>query len=179
MLHDAFEAIGARCTLVGGAAIEIHAPGIYRSGDIDVVIDRVRAVRQLIGGVFTELGFQKRGRHWTLGPLFVETPPGPVSDPTELIRAGEHTFRIVTKEVVLADRVVGFKQWGYTAYGQQAIDMISAFGDELDMMWLRPKLEYEDSWDAFVALSELARSETAVTQGGLQALLDRLRGKRP
>lgn len=26
--------------MVGGSAIEVHAPGIYRSGDLDLVIER-------------------------------------------------------------------------------------------------------------------------------------------
>jgi len=33
---------------------------------------------------------------------------------------------VVKKEVLLRDRVVGFKHWKYTAYGEQAIDMLGA-----------------------------------------------------
>jgi len=38
ILNEAFGARGFSVTLVGGSAIEVHAPGIYMSGDIDVVI---------------------------------------------------------------------------------------------------------------------------------------------
>jgi hypothetical protein len=55
---------------------------------------------------------------------------------------GQSVFRVVTKEVPLRDRVVGFKQWQYTAYGEQALDMLAAFGDELDESWLLPELQH-------------------------------------
>src|SRR5690625_4295151 len=38
----------------------------------------------------------------------------------------------------LRDRVVGFEHWKCTAYGEQAIDMLVTFGDELDESWLIP-----------------------------------------
>lgn len=76
---------------------------------------------------------------------------------------------------MLADRIVGFKHWGYTAYGQQAIDMMAAFGRELDMSWLEPRLRSEDSWDAFEALRDLVRSDQPVTAATLEAVLQRLR----
>jgi hypothetical protein len=120
VLFEAFEDAGYRCTLVGGAAIEIHAPGIYRSGDIDVVLERLAHARAAADEVFQSLGFSRAGRHWIVGSLFVGTPPGPVSDPSELVRVGDSVFRIVRKEVVLADRIVGYRQWGYTAYAEQA-----------------------------------------------------------
>jgi len=53
--------------------------------------------------------------------------------------------------------------------------MLAAFGDELDMKWLEPKLRSEGSWDAVEALRELARSREPVTAQSLVALLDRLR----
>jgi hypothetical protein len=35
VLHEAFERAGLSATMVGGSAIEIHAPGIYASGDLN------------------------------------------------------------------------------------------------------------------------------------------------
>lgn len=182
VLQEAFARHGLQSTLVGGSAIEVHAPGIYRSGDIDLVVERTRVDAGQMEVVFDELGFQPYGRHWRNGDLFVEVPGTHLSDPAEWMRVGSSVFRVVKKEVVLADRVVGFKQWGVTAYGQQAIDMLAAFGDQLEMQWLRPKLEYEGSYDAFLALNELATSSVPVTRETLSALLDRLapgRGSTP
>ena len=177
VLHEAFTNVDLRCTVVGGSAIEIHAPGVYKSGDIDVVIDAVRAanLEPRIREVFEGLGFARQGRHWVQRDLFVEVTSHDLSDPSEVVRVGNAVFRVVTKEVVLADRIVGFKHWKETGYGEQAIDMLAAFGDELDMKWLEPKLRSEGSWGAFEALRELARSRERVTAQSLLALLDRLR----
>jgi hypothetical protein len=179
VLHEAFERVGLRCTLVGGSAIEIHAPGVYTSGDIDVVIDAVRVtdLQLLIGDVFENLGFSRKGRHWVFGDLFVEVPSHDLTDPSEIVRVGTAVFRVVTKEVVLADRIVGFKQWEETGYGEQAVEMLAAFGLDLDMSWLEPRLRAEGSWDAFEALSEVVRGQAPVTAASLESLLRRLRGR--
>jgi hypothetical protein len=180
VLHEAFEPEGFSATLVGGSAIEIHAPGIYLSGDLDYVIDRTREGTKQVSEIFEALGFKKQaGRHWVLGDLFIEQVSSPVAGPTEEVRVGESVFRIVAKEVALRDRVVGFKHWEYTAYGQQALDMLAAFGEELDEGWLFDELRREDSLDALEALRELARSDKPVTDETLRELVDQLRGRGP
>jgi hypothetical protein len=172
---------GLQCTLVGGSAIEIHAPGIYRSDDVDVVIEGPAAsgLRGRVDQVLGNLGLSPAGRHWRLGDLFVEVPGHAMTDPTDMVRVGSRVFRIVRKDVLLADRIVGFKHWRYTGYGQQAIDMIAAFGDDLDLAWLKERLEREGSWDAFEPLRNLAESNTAVTDETLIAVLDRLHRRTP
>jgi hypothetical protein len=164
--------------LVGGSAIEVYAPGIFKSGDIDLVIQDVKApggVRERAGAVFQALGFRSVGRHWKRDDLFVEVPSTTVDEPTELVRVGAFVLRVVWKEVLLADRVVGFKHWRHTGYGQQAIDMIAAFGDSLDLSFLMPRLEREGAADAFEQLKALALTQEAVTEDVLQALLNRLK----
>ena len=42
VLYAAFSRDAFEVTLVGGSAIEVHAPGIYRSGDLDVVVEKAR-----------------------------------------------------------------------------------------------------------------------------------------
>jgi hypothetical protein len=75
ILHEAFDAVSIRWTLVGGGAIEIHAPGIYKSGDVDVVLEHLHDALADSSEVFEALGFTRRGRHWLLGDLMVEIPP--------------------------------------------------------------------------------------------------------
>jgi hypothetical protein len=84
-------------------------------------------------------------------------------------------FEIVTKEVVLCDRIVGFRQWEVLAWGQQAIDLLAAFGAEIDEAWLVAKLEGEGSLDALEPLRSLAVSDEPVTEGTLRDLLGDLR----
>jgi hypothetical protein len=48
------------------------------------------------------------------------------------------------KEILLGERIVGFKHWRYTAYGAQALDMMAAFRDDLDEGILTRYLERID-----------------------------------
>jgi hypothetical protein len=93
------------------------------------------------------------------------------------MRVGDAVFEIVTKEVVLCDRIVGFRQWEVLAWGQQAIDLLAAFGGELDEAWLVAKLEDEGSLDALEPLRSLAMSDQPVTEATLRDLLGDLRAR--
>ena len=84
---------------------------------------------------------------------------------------------MIVKEILLADRIIGFKQWRHTSYAQQAIDMIAAFGDDLKLERLLPRLKKEGSIDAFEALRTLAASDEPVTEDVLLSLLERLTGR--
>lgn len=178
VLHSALAAHGFVATLVGGSAIEIHSPGIYMSGDLDLVIEGGRDTTATREEVFRDLGLERVGRHWRHGDLFVETVPGPVAGPAEEVEVGGAAFRVVRKEVPLRDRIVGFKHWRHTAYGDQAIAMLIAFGEDLDMSWLEPQLRREDALDALEELSSLASSDEPVTHERLLDLVDRLYKRR-
>ncbi len=174
VLYEAFADAGLRSTVVGGSAIELHAPGVYVSGDIDLVIERTRPEATGVESVFDALGFERFGRHWRHGELFVEVPALWLSDPSETMRVGDAAFEVVKKEVVLADRIIGFRQWSVLAYAQQAIDLLAAFGDDMDREWLRKKLRQEGSLDALAPLQALAQSDEAVSEVVLGDLLARL-----
>jgi hypothetical protein len=172
ILTQAFEKAGLIFTLVGGSAIEIHAPGVHLSHDLDVVVEGSANVRESAAEVFRALGFERQARHWVWkDKLFVETVPWPVAGPTEVVHLGEHRFRIVTKEVPLRDRIVGFKHWKVTGYGVQAIGMLAAFAGELDEDWLLRELRREGAVDALEALRRLIESEEEITDEALRELL--------
>lgn len=178
ILIQAFEQDGLDATLVGGSAIELFAPGIYKSDDLDFVVEgkAESGIRDRIHDVLTALGFERDARHWHRGRLYVEVPGHSMLEPTQLVSIGAFRVKVVTKEVLLADRIVGFRQWGYTGHGQQAIDMIAAFGTEIDEEFLIPRLKKEGSLDAFEPLKRLGASGGAVSEEVLQALLAKLRG---
>ncbi len=173
------EAFGRRdmeATLVGGGAIEFHAPGAYATDDLDLIVVGGPGVstRQAAAGVFGDLGFTRRGRHWERDGLFVELPGQSLDDPVDEHVLGGYVLRVVKPEVVLADRIVGFKHWRYTAYGLQAISMLAAFGDALDEAWLLKRLKREDAVDAYRALSEVEAAGRRVTEAELRAVLERV-----
>lgn len=179
VLHCAFQNAGLIATVVGGAAVEIHAPGIFASGDIDLVVEAGQPaalgnVRERAGGVFASLGFESTGRHWTKGELFVEVPSTWLDRPAETVHVGPFVFRVIAKEALLIERLVGFKHWRLTGHGQQAIDMISAFGDELDPASLDDGLRREGVGDVYERLKEVAASPAAVSDESLRQLLDQL-----
>ena len=168
---------GLEATLVGGSAIEFYTPGSYVTSDIDLVVERLQHVPQLepaLERAFASLGFHRAGRHWTRNDLFVEVPGTSVIDPTATFAIGPYVLRVLRKEILLGERIAGFKHWRYTAYGAQALDMIAAFRDDLDEDILKRYLEREGAIDAYLALQELAASDVSIGEEVLQAQLQRL-----
>lgn len=167
---------GMRATLVGGGAIEFHASDVYTTSDLDLVVEG--RSREELDHALTALGFARRGRHWVLGELFVEVPGHVMTDPVDVVAVDFLTLRVVRREIVLADRIIGFKHWGATAYGAQAVALLALFGDTLDEGLLRERLRSEDAEDALTALRELAGADQGVSEGTLQAVLARLHSRR-
>ena len=93
------------------------------------------------------------------------------------MRIGHLELNVIAKEVLLSERLAGYKYWEYTASAQQAIDMLAAFGEDLRMDILRPLLKREGTEDAYAALQGLADSAEPVTDAKLRALLEHLRGR--
>ncbi len=129
--------------------------------------------------VFEKLGFQKRHRHWVREELFVEVPSTTLTEPTQKIELGALPLRVIRKEVVLAERITGFKWWGVPAYWMQAVDMIGAFGEELDEEYLRKRLRQEKAEDAFDLLKGYAEESADFTAADLERDLERLLNRSP
>jgi hypothetical protein len=176
VISEALHQRGMQATLVGGGAIEFHASDVYTTSDIDLVVEG--APREEIDVALVPLGFERRGRHWVRGDLFVEVPGNWMSDPVEAIPVGDLSLRVVRREVVLADRIIGFKHWRATGYGAQAIALLALFGDTLDAGMLRDRLRAEDAEDALDALQEVGRSGTEITEARLQEVLATLQTRR-
>lgn len=168
VLHEA----GMQATLVGGGAIEVHASEVYTTSDLDLIVEG--KTRADLDAVLTRFGFVREGRHWVRGELFVEVPGNWMPDPVDVISVDDLPLRVVRKEVVLADRIIGFKHWQATAFGAQAIALLALFRGTLDEATLRERVKREDAEDALAGLSALASSGAAVTEESLQALLTRL-----
>jgi len=168
---------GLEATVVGGSAIEAHAPDAYSTSDLDLVVPERYGVdwNTAQERAFRSLGFERRGRHWVRDDLFVEIPSRTLSDPVVTLRVGPFDVRVIAKEVVLADRIIGFKYWGVTDYGLQAIAMLAALGPEIDQVALQEYLERENARDAYEVLQRLAEGEAQITHEHLEAELNRLR----
>ncbi|HEV3051244.1 MAG TPA: 5-formyltetrahydrofolate cyclo-ligase [Longimicrobium sp.] len=168
IIGTALHRAGMRATLVGGGAIEFHAPGVYTTTDLDFVIDgRPRAE---IDPVMRSLGLERRGRHWVLGDLFVEVPGNVLENPADTEIVGPFELRVIRKEYVLADRIVGFRHWKSWAQGAQAIALIRAFGGDVDEKAVRAALRREGAEHAYGVLRKVAANDEEVTPQRLDAL---------
>lgn len=176
VISESLRGEGLEATVVGGSAIEIHAPGAYTTSDLDLIVPERYGVDWSTAQerAFRSLGFERRGRHWVRDDLFVEIPSRALSDPVVTLHVGPFDLRVVAKEVVLADRIVGFKHWGMTDYGLQAIAMVTAFGAELDQAALQGYLERENARDAYELLQRLTEEGGRITHEVLQVALDHL-----
>ena len=164
---------GMQATLVGGGAIEFYASDVYTTSDIDLVVEG--RTRHDLDVALTDFGFSRRGRHWVLGDVFVEVPGHVMPDPVEVVSVGSLTLRLVRREVVLADRIIGYRHWAATAYGAQAIALLALFGASLDEHMLRKRVRTEGAEDALDALRTLAEQDVVVSEEELRRLLERLR----
>jgi len=158
---EALRREGLEATVVGGAAIELHAPDAYSTHDLDLVVSGRFSIdwNAVQARTFEALGFARSARHWVRDDLYVEIPSRTLSDPVVVMQIEPFPLRVVAKEVVLADRIVGFKYWGVTDYGIQAIAMLDAFGTDLDEQALRDHLKREQAEDAYERLRRLADSD--------------------
>lgn len=163
---------GMVATLVGGGAIEFHAPGVYATSDLDLIVEGRTRVE--LDAVLLTFGFERRGRHWVLGDLFVEVPGNWMSDPVEVVQVGALSLRVVRREIVLADRIIGFKHWRTTAYGAQALALLEVLRASLDERLLRERLRSEDAEDAYEALLALSATRRSVGVDELETLLQTL-----
>jgi hypothetical protein len=168
IVSAALERAGMEATVVGGSAIEFYAPESYSTGDIDLVVDR--ASREKLAEVFGALGMTPRDRHWYIDDLFFEVPSFRMEDPARTFEVGPFTLRVVAREIVLAERIVGYRYWKYWGYGLQAILMLRAFGRDLDESILRGFLRREQAESAYELLRELADSDEALSEGELDEI---------
>lgn len=176
-ISDMLRLRGMEATLVGGGAIQFYAPDVYATHDLDLIVEG--GSRAELDAALTESGLSRTGRHWVRGDLFVEVPGSVMSDPVETISAAGMQLRIVRREVVLADRIIGFKHWRATSYGAQAVALLAAMGGAIDEPVLRDCLRREDAEDALDLLRALGRSRAPVTETLLRTALDQLTARRP
>ncbi|HXC25920.1 MAG TPA: hypothetical protein VNU46_08390 [Gemmatimonadaceae bacterium] len=180
IVTEALRRVDYRAVLVGGGAIEFYAPDAYLTRDVDLVVEGPPgvSVRGRISEVFDALGFVKlSGRHWERGGLLIEVPGHRIDDPYREIPIGPYHLNVIRLEVVLAGRIVEFEQTGHTGHAAQAVLLLRALRDTLDMPLLETILRRERAEQAFVVLDDLATSSDAVTDSVLRDLHEKLHSR--
>lgn len=69
---------GIETVLVGGGAVAVYTKGMYRSGDLDLII--TRGLFENKDKYMNEIGFVREGKNFKHpdSPLFIEFPSGPL-----------------------------------------------------------------------------------------------------
>lgn len=90
--------------------------------------------------------------------------------PGTMIGAGDALFRVIRKEYILGERIVGFRWWRYYGHAEQALSMMAAFGADLNEAALRAYLKAEQAEHAYDLLRRFMDSGTPVTARNLDDL---------
>lgn len=147
----------------------MHAPGVYQTVDIDIIVEGKTRVE--FGSVLESLGLERRNiKAWARDDLWVEVPALEMDDPVDSMQVGSYDLRVIKKEWILGERIAGFRHWKFWAHGLQAIGMIRAFGDEIDEPELAKSLKREGAGHAYLLLRDLAESDREITDGELRDL---------
>jgi hypothetical protein len=106
---------GLRCVLVGGSVVSIYTEGLYRSGDLDIIIQNL--VKDKLPALMKDLGFKKMHRHYVhpeCSHLIVEFPQGPlaIGDETDIkpetVDIGGTTIRLLSPTDCIKDRLASY-----------------------------------------------------------------------
>jgi len=119
---------GIDVVLSGGACVAYYSNGQYVSMDLDFV-NAGYARREKIAAAMAEIGFQEVNRYFRCPQTeyLVEFPPGPLGVGDERVReirevqtrAG--TFRIISPNDCVKDRLAGFYHWDDLQCLEQAV----------------------------------------------------------
>ena len=107
---------GIECVLVGGAVVAIYSGGIYRSGDLDLVLPDGVGDRGITDAM-TRIAFVRRGRHFVhpeCAHLFVEfvRPPVAIGDDYNItplaVQVARTSLKILSPTDCVKDRLASF-----------------------------------------------------------------------
>jgi hypothetical protein len=144
LVCSSLERGGITVVLSGGSAVSIHSANAYESFDLDFV---QTGLARRPDAVMRELGFRKRGRHWSHpdSDYFVEFPPGPVqigkATITEFLERTTPfgVLRILAPTACVMDRLAAFYHWDDPQGLEQALAVARSQPVDLDRVeaWSR------------------------------------------
>lgn len=134
------EEAGIESVLVGGAVVAIYTEGIYRSGDLDLVIHQID--RAQVGNVLSGIEFEGTESRYYKHPqcehLFLEFPPGPVElgneSPVEpaVQEIEGQALKLLSPTDCVKDRMAGYIHWATRDLFDQAVLVCQRQEDRID-----------------------------------------------
>lgn len=163
------EGAGIPTVLVGGAVVAIYSEGLYRSGDLDMVLDPHR--RSEVTEALKEIGFvpdkSRYFKHPECKHLYLEFPPGPVElgeehpvYPAEIPVEGR-ILRLLSPTDCVKDRLAAYIHWNLRDNFRQAVLVARRQKERIDFQNLAAWCEREGGAEAYAKLlDELSKTET-------------------
>ena len=153
IIAEALRTTGRDPILVGGAAVEFYTQGAYTTADIDMVADGGKDLIEIM----RRLGFEKIGKDYIdrKNGVYVEFPGSSLkaSEKTRPVQVGSRSFRIISMEDLIVDRLNAFKFWRSLVDGANAL-MLLELGDS-DEDRLKKRASEEHVLDALTALQRI------------------------
>lgn len=153
IITEALRTTGRDPILVGGSAVEFYTQGAYTTSDIDMIAD---GGKDLVT-IMKSLGFEKIGKDYVdrKNGVYVEFPGVSLkaSEKTRNVQVGSRTFRIISMEDLIVDRLNAFKFWRSLVDGANAL-MLLELGDS-DESRLKKRAAEEEVLDALTALQRI------------------------
>ena len=153
IIAEALRTTGRDPIRVGGAAVEFYTQGAYAAADIDMVADGGKDLIEIM----RRLGFEKIGKDYIdrKNGVYVEFPGSSLkaSEKTRPVQVGSRSFRIISMEDLIVDRLNAFKFWRSLVDGANAL-MLLELGDS-DEDRLKKRASEEHVLDALTALQRI------------------------
>jgi hypothetical protein len=143
--------------LVGGAVVAIYSEGLYRSGDLDMVMDTFE--RDQLERTLADLGFtptkSRYFKHPECDHLFLEFPPGPVEVGEEFpitpdeIKVEGRVLQLLSPTDCVKDRLAGYIHWKARANFDQAVLVCRRQRTRVDLKRVKAWCGTEGAMEAF------------------------------
>lgn len=180
LLSLAFEKVGVSPVVVGGSALEIHAPGVDKSDDIDIVAEGIGLANDVISApeveeVATKLEIEREGRLLFIDNWVIDLVGRTLEGEPDSLDTGDGTILVLAQEDVIADRIRIFLHWDDVSAGLQAAELIGVLGDDLDWKRLEEQcLEHSEERSAVGQLRQLIDSGDEINRKRLQEIQEEL-----
>jgi len=153
---------GIRSVLVGGAVVSIYTEGLYRSGDLDLVLEEADQMK--LDTTLKKLGFQPSKSRYYKHPecrhLFLEFPRGPVEIGDEYpivaeeIEVEGQVIRLLSPTDSVKDRLAGYIHWQSRANFDQALLICQRQPKRVNMKAVKKWCQNEGGIEAYIELEK-------------------------
>ncbi len=152
-----------RIIVTGGFAVEVYTGRVYRTMDIDIIVEgmeTIRIVEEFVGRIAERIG---RGYLPYIEAIstrsidIVSTVYNREMKPVKLVVNDEHIY-LEPPEELLIRYLAAWKFWGSTEDRDKAIWLYYIWRDRMDLNYIARRTRDENTYDKFVELQNIVSS---------------------